>query len=204
MLKKKSDICLVNCWRHRNPFIKWVIFHLSSGINSDKIPGWLPKVGNNKESRISWQDVAIWPRLLVCRLARKTLIYGTKKKNPSHSEPENKKKSRVTGNFLPEALIFALTNPQYDDRFFIELQVPCHLRKTYLGKGQLNSEWIFEVIVSPKMPTKHFPDFCPGSLLEGRAEILKIFGSHFRRNENFINSFWICLTFRVSFSVTHD
>ena len=39
-----------------------------------------------------------------------------------------------------EALIFALTNPQYDDRFFIELQVPCHLRKTYLGKGQLNSE----------------------------------------------------------------
>ena len=103
MLKKKSDICLVNCWRHRNPFIKWVIFHLSSGINSDKIPGWLPKVGNNKESRISWQDVAIWPRLLVCRLARKTLIYGTKK-TPSHSEPENKNKSRVTDNFLPEAL----------------------------------------------------------------------------------------------------
>ena len=86
MLNKKSDICLVNCWRHWNPFIKWVIFHLSSGINSDKIPGWLPKVGNNKESRISWQDVAIWPRLLVCRLARKTLIYGTKKN--SHSEPE--------------------------------------------------------------------------------------------------------------------
>ena len=38
-------------------------------------------------------------------------------------------------------------------------------------KGQLNSEWIYEVIVSPKMPTKHFSDFCPGGLLEGRAEI---------------------------------
>ena len=28
-------------------------------------------------------------------------------------------------------------------------------------KGQLNLEWIYEVIVSPKMPTKNFPDFCP-------------------------------------------
>ena len=30
-----------------------------------------------------------------------------------------------------------------------------------VSKGQLNSEWIYEVIVSPKMPTKIFPDFCP-------------------------------------------
>ena len=29
------------------------------------------------------------------------------------------------------------------------------------SKGQLNSEWIYEVIISPKMPTKKFPDFCP-------------------------------------------
>ena len=28
-------------------------------------------------------------------------------------------------------------------------------------KGQLNSEWIYDVIISPKMPTKKFPDFCP-------------------------------------------
>ena len=31
----------------------------------------------------------------------------------------------------------------------------------YIPKGQLNSEWINEVIVSPKMPTKQFTDFCP-------------------------------------------
>ena len=33
----------------------------------------------------------------------------------------------------------------------------------YLGgnKGQLNSEWIYEVIVSPKMQTKNYKDFCP-------------------------------------------
>ena len=35
-------------------------------------------------------------------------------------------------------------------------------------KGQLNSEWIYEVIVSPKMPTKNWKDFCPGSLFLGR------------------------------------
>ena len=38
-----------------------------------------------------------------------------------------------------------------------------------LNKGQLNSEWIYEVIISPKMPTKNFKYFCPGSLLEGRV-----------------------------------
>ena len=30
---------------------------------------------------------------------------------------------RYTGYFLSEALIFASTNPQYDDRLFIELRV---------------------------------------------------------------------------------
>ena len=31
----------------------------------------------------------------------------------------------------------------------------------HVSKGQLNSEWIYDVIVSPKMPTKNFSDFCP-------------------------------------------
>ena len=48
-------------------------------------------------------------------------------------------------------------------------------------KGQLNSELIYEVIVSPKMPTKNVKDFCP--------EILHIFGWHFGRNDDLINSF---------------
>ena len=29
------------------------------------------------------------------------------------------------------------------------------------AKGQLNSEWIYEVIVSSKIPNKIFPGFCP-------------------------------------------
>jgi hypothetical protein len=39
------------------------------------------------------------------------------------------------------------------------------------------------------MPTKNYKDFCPGSLLEGRAEILVIFGWQFGRNDDLINSF---------------
>ena len=82
-------------------------------------------------------------------------------------------------------------------------------------KGQLNSEWIYEVIVSSKMQTQNYKDFYPtiqtrivalffgeflvivGSFfsydpcLFGRAEILVIFGLHFGRNDDIINSFWI-------------
>ena len=51
----------------------------------------------------------------------------------------------------------------------------CHLKaKGIHTKGQLNSEWIDDVIVSPKMPPKIFKYFCPESLLEGRVEIPKI------------------------------
>jgi hypothetical protein len=39
------------------------------------------------------------------------------------------------------------------------------------------------------MPTKIFPDFCPGSLLEDRAEIWKILDWNFGRNDDLINSF---------------
>ena len=82
-------------------------------------------------------------------------------------------------------------------------------------KGQLCSEWIFDVIVSPKMQTKNCKDFCPtkqtrilalifgeflvsvdsffgcDSCFLGRAEILVIFGLHFGRNNDLINAFWI-------------
>ena len=53
-------------------------------------------------------------------------------------------------------------------------------------KGPLNSELIYEVIVSSKMPTKNYRDFCPESLLEGRAETSVILGWHFGRNNDLI------------------
>ena len=55
------------------------------------------------------------------------------------------------------------------------------------NKGQLNSELINEVIVSPKMPTQNCKDFCCGRLLKGREEIFQIFGWHFERNDGLIN-----------------
>ena len=30
-----------------------------------------------------------------------------------------------------------------------------------MTKSQLNSEWIYEVIVSPKLQTRNYKDFCP-------------------------------------------
>ena len=35
------------------------------------------------------------------------------------------------------------------------------VRRAGMAKGQWNSEWIYEVIVSPKKPTKNYKDFCP-------------------------------------------
>ena len=37
----------------------------------------------------------------------------------------------------------------------------CLLPAWHFPKGQLNSEWIFEVIVSPEMQTENYMDFCP-------------------------------------------
>ena len=66
----------------------------------------------------------------------------------------------------------------------------------WVTKGQLDSEWIYEIIVSPKIPTKNYRYFCPWSLLEGSAEIFMIFGWYFGRNDDLMNSFWIQLTFK--------
>ena len=44
-------------------------------------------------------------------------------------------------------------------KYFLQSLSQCKIFP--LSKGQLNSEWIYEVIVSPKMPNKKFPDFCP-------------------------------------------
>ena len=44
------------------------------------------------------------------------------------------------------------------------------------------------------MPTKIYRDFCPGSVLEGRAEIIVIFGWHFGRTDDLINKFILNLT----------
>ena len=70
-----------------------------------------------------------------------------------------------------------------DDAIYCQVYYWTH-ETFWEAKGQLNSEWICEFILSPKMPTKNLKDFCHGSLLEGRAEILQIFGWHFGRDDD--------------------
>ena len=70
-----------------------------------------------------------------------------------------------------------------------------------IDKGQLNSKWIYEVIVSPKMLTKNYKDFCPTKqtriiakkkcydpCLYSKTEIHVIFGMHFGINNDLVNS----------------
>ena len=56
-----------------------------------------------------------------------------------------------------------------------------HIRR--LCKGQLNSEWIDEVIVSPQKPTKNYKDFCPTKQTRIAARVsvqgVKSLGGHF-------------------------
>ena len=55
-------------------------------------------------------------------------------------------------------------------------------------KGQIISEWIHEVILSPKIRTKNCPRYT------GQQSWQLYFGT----NNDFINSFWNCLTFTTS------
>ena len=51
-----------------------------------------------------------------------------------------------TGKSLSEALIFALTNPQNDDRLFIELQVQCtKIPSLKHGENLLCTEIVFDI-----------------------------------------------------------
>ena len=59
------------------------------------------------------------------------------------------------------------------------------------AKGQSISEWIYEVIVSPKIRTKNCQDFCLHYTWQKSWQFLFIFWE----KQWFINQFWNCLTF---------
>ena len=66
---------------------------------------------------------------------------------------------------------------------------PCITEIIAGTKGQLNSEWIYEVIVSPKMPTKNFPDFCPSK----QTRIVDFFGDFLVSVGSFLVMIFVCL-----------
>ena len=65
-----------------------------------------------------------------------------------------------TGKSLSEALIFASTNPQYDDRLFIELQVQfMKIPSSEHGENKLCTVIVFDI--QNKLCTQHvLPIFC--------------------------------------------
>ena len=51
-----------------------------------------------------------------------------------------------TGKSLSEAIIFASTNPQYDDRLFIELQVQyMQIPSSEHGENMLSTKIVFDI-----------------------------------------------------------
>ena len=66
---------------------------------------------------------------------------------------------------IPSAYNLTLLKPKLVWCFLRRLeQVRCLFRSILLiviRKGQLNSAWIYEVIISPKMQTKNYRDFYP-------------------------------------------
>ena len=59
-------------------------------------------------------------------------------------------------------------------------------------KGQIISEWIYEIINFPKNDPKNLKDCCPTALrvlIAHRAEILQIFRDIFWKIDDFINPF---------------
>ena len=65
------------------------------------------------------------------------------------------------------------------------------------SKGQIKSEWIYEIINFPKTKPIYLKDFCPlyynkNSQVRNPSN----FSVHFLEIDDFINSFWFNLTFR--------
>ena len=69
--------------------------------------------------------------------------------------------------------------------------------KTLISKGQIKSEWIYEIINFQKMTRKIWRISALRVFIVHRAEILQIFWVIFWKIDDFINPFWLNLTFRV-------
>ena len=61
-------------------------------------------------------------------------------------------------------------------------------------KGQINSEWIYEIINFPKNNLKNLKDSCLMYYKNSQGRNPSNFSGHFLENVDFINSFWLNLT----------
>ena len=73
----------------------------------------------------------------------------------------------------------------------------CHLTGLYAfpSKGQIKSEWTYEIINLLKNDPKHLKDFCPIYCKNSQGRNPSTFLSLFLDIDDFINSIWLNLTF---------
>ena len=90
---------------------------------------------------------------------------------------------RIYSRFTQQCIIELLLNP------FLLILCYCPI-------GQLNSEWIYEVIVYSNMPTKNFRDFCPG-ILSKYGFLKKLFPYKWTSDQ--LNTFFL-----TSFQISTD
>ena len=62
-------------------------------------------------------------------------------------------------------------------------------------KGQIKSEWIYEIISFPKNDPKNLKDMCPMYCKNSQGRNPSNFSGHFLEIDDFINSYWLNLTF---------
>ena len=144
------------------------------------------------------------------------LLSGCQKKRINKTAIENGIQKKIKGKLFLILCIANLEAWQLDlcndscnkdcTTYLQQVHILVEIGRHYFNsapKGHLNSEWIYEVIISPNVWTNNLKYFCPWSLLEGRAEILQIFGWHFVRNDEMYfnlriendNMLWILVTF---------
>ena len=64
-------------------------------------------------------------------------------------------------------------------------------------RGQIKSEWIYEIINFPKIDPKNLKDFCPMYYKNSHGRNPSNFWGQFLEIDDFINSFWFYLTSKV-------
>ena len=80
--------------------------------------------------------------------------------------------------------------------FILSSMHPCALYLPPPSAHSAMSEWIYEVITSPKIQAKNRQDFCPHYTGQKSWKILgRILGETMTSYSIFINSFWNCLAF---------
>jgi hypothetical protein len=125
--------------------VKAIVWNILPNVRKDALLTKQARLINLFKPKDIWHNV-----IIVCKQSR----------NPEDDAQVTKYIKYSTGKSLTEALIFASTNPQYDDRLFIELQGQCmKIPSSEHGENMLCREIVFDI--QNNFCTQHvLPKFC--------------------------------------------